>query len=370
MTKILYVGPYREFSGMGNAARKYLQALNIAGYDLTIRPSYNLYKPYPEEEINTDILKLEKNHHHKYDVCIQHCYPHQVYTSSRFDKNICIMHLESGEYREDLSNYLIGIDKLVVGSSVVKNTLVGCGIDKDSVFVIPEPIDIKSIHSYREINPKHLSSEFHFYSIGDFSQRKNLETIVLAFSILSTEFDNISLTIKTNKKPSCNLDEHCIKDAVESTNSMFPISENIRKKAKIVLGYTEYKNILSLHNTSDCYINLSSGDSFGYSTLEAMAFDNNIIVTSGIGSQDIIGKCNTLEVESSYSNCQESYKNYYMYNSVHNMWHVPSLNSLVSNMRKAILENHLNKTDRIICQRNHVAKFDMENVSKIWQSVV
>lgn len=370
MTKILYVGPYREFSGMGNAARKYIQSLNLAGYDLAIRPSYNIYKPYPEEEINTDILSLEKNHYKKYDVCIQHCYPHQVYISSSFDRNICITHLESSEYGADIENYLTDIDQIVTGSSVVRNTLVNCGINKDAVVVIPEPIDIKSIYSYREINPKHLTSEFNFYSIGEFSQRKNIETIVLAFSILSAEFDNISLTIKTNKKSSSDLDEHTIRDAIETTNSIFPISEHIRKKAKIVLGYTEYKNILALHNSSDCYINLSSGDSFGYSTLEAMAFDNNIIVTSGIGAQDIIGKCNTLEVESTYSNCQEPYKNYYMYNSVHNMWHIPSLNSLVSNMRKAILENHINKTDRIICQRNHILKFDMENIVKLWQGVI
>ncbi len=354
---------------MGNAARKYIQSIHRAGYNVSIRPIYNIYDAYPEQEIDNEIISLEKNFSKKYDICIQHCYPHQVVYSNKFDQISGIIHLESMGYGADISSYLSRLDNIIVGSFFVKESLSKSGIATDRIFIVPEPIDVSVINSFRHHSPKHISSEYSFYTIGDFSERKNIESIVLAFSVLSTEFDNIALTVKTNRKPGCSLEDYMIRDSIESVNSIFPISEKIRKRAKIILGYTEYKNILSLHNMSDCYINLCSGDSFGYSTLEAMCFDNNVITTSGIGAQELLGKYNNLIVESSNAVCRESHKECHIYNSIYNTWHQPSLEDLLIKMKMAITENYIDKTKRIIDQREFIKRFDMIEISKAFKEI-
>ena len=112
MDNILYIGPYREFSVMGNAARQYIKALVASGDNISIRPSYNIFKPFPKEEIRNEILELESNFSKSYHKVIQHCYPHQVVLDKRFQQNICITHLESMGSNQTIAQYLNIMDKI------------------------------------------------------------------------------------------------------------------------------------------------------------------------------------------------------------------------------------------------------------------
>lgn len=368
MSNILYIGPYREFSGMGNAARMYITALHRAGHHVSIRPIYNMFKTYPESEIPKEILDLENNSSTKYHVCIQHCYPHQLNYSTKVSKTIGIVHLESNGYGRDMRQYLNLADELIVGSRSCRNSITSCGCDKP-IHIIPEPIDLDSFGSYRQLNPKKKNG-FTFYALADFCLRKNLLDIILAYSVISSRYDYANLIIKTKQKNTAELSisNNYIKENIDVLTTVFNTSREAKRQPRIIVGDTSYKNILNLHNSGDCYIDVSSGESFGYATLEAIAFDNNIIVNEGTGSDDLLEEFG-MSVSSQPTGCTDNHKPYFMYNSIFQSWQKPDINSLIEKMETAILETDNEKISRIEKQREKLKRCSVDSVSEMLRKI-
>jgi len=367
MSNILYIGPYREFSGMGNAARRYIQALHRAGHNVSIRPIYNAFKIYPEAEIESEILELEHNRSNSYHVCIQHCYPHQFHYTGKSGTIIGVVHLESYNYRNDMAQYLRLPDELLVGSQSCKRTVLGCGITDKPIHVIPEPIDLKLVSSFIELNPPPKKDLFTFYTLGDFSSRKNILTTMLAYSIVSSKYDHINMIIKTKHKNLAELSvpDSYIKECTDINNSIFPLYKKNKTQPRVIIGDTTYKNILKLHHKGDCLLDVSSGESFGYAALEAIAFENNLIVNEKTGTEDLIEDGCGLVVSSSSEHCEDSHKQYFLYNTVFQTWQKPSLEDLVRKMEIAILESNTEKQMRQEKQRIKAIKCSMESVSEM-----
>ena len=142
-SRILYIGPYREFSGAGNSARNYIRALYHAGHDVCIAPIYITGDIYPENEISSEILPLENNFHKKYDIIIQHCHPFDYIEDKRFDLNIGIFQFNTINLHKYLRSRLQLTDRIVVNSKRNYRTLSSLLPDQDQskVRYIPELID-------------------------------------------------------------------------------------------------------------------------------------------------------------------------------------------------------------------------------------
>jgi glycosyltransferase involved in cell wall biosynthesis len=364
MDNILYVGPYREFSGMGNAARQYIKALIHSGANVSVRPSYNIFKPLPSEEIDNEILEAESNFSKSYHKVIQHCYPHQVVLDKRFGQNIGIVHVESIGYHNNIAQHLNILDNIVVGSNFCAKSLMGAGVDPSKIRIIPEPIDLAIISDYKENNkPETKDSSFCFYTISDFIDRKNLIKLITAYSLVCDQNEDIELVIKL--KGFANTDIHISESVDYALSKIYStIRRSYMKKPKIILGETKYDAILYIHNNNDCFINVSSGESFGYSTLEAMSFNNNIIVNKNIASAEILDENCGNFVDTSKTECFDSDRLYYLYNTINQQWESPSIPSLVQNMFKSIYESKDNKHQRIEAQTQAIKKYDMETVSE------
>lgn len=363
MSNVLYIGPYREFSGMGNAARQYIKALLMAGHNIGIRPIYNIFKPYPEKDIDYEILELEQNIAKPYDIIVQHCYPHQLCYDNRFQKNIGIIHLESSGYYSNISDNINIMDEIIVGSNFLKSSLSNhCA--ENRVRVVPEPIDYNKILEYKQNNKKHKTNNYTFYAIADLVDRKNIYDIVKAFAILYKDSDNVDLVLKLKTLED---DPSSIDKIIEyEFNKIYStIRNNYIKKPKIVFGHTDYNAILYVHHNNDCFINISSGESFGYSTLEAMCFNNQIIVNENIGSTEIIGdECGLINT-TTRQRCFDSDRLFGQYNSFHQHWQKPNLESLVANMSRAHNESSKDKENRITKQNSQLQKYSIDNISNM-----
>lgn len=368
MDNILYIGPYREFSGMGNAARQYIKALIKTGHNISIRPIYNLFKPYPITEIDNDILELESNFSKTYHKVIQHCYPHQLTFDRRFEKNIAIVHLESFGYKSLISEYTNIMDMIVVGSNFVYKSLVQSGSDPQKIRIIPEPIDLEVVNLYKQNNKQEDRKAFSFYTICDFVDRKNLDKIITAYGLAYDIDDNVELIIKL--KNFSNTDIH-INETVDYTLGKIytTLRRNHIKKPKIILGNTKHDAIMYLHHNNDCFINASSGESFGYATLEAMAFNNNVIVNDKIGSSEILAEHCGLLTETKTIGCVDSDRIYYQYNTIDNNWYEPQLESLIENMYKASNETPSLKQRRIDSQNSQLNKFSTDTISQYFVNI-
>jgi glycosyltransferase involved in cell wall biosynthesis len=358
MDNILYIGPYREFSGMGNASRAYLQSLIQTGHNISARPIFNIFKNYPIEDYNQEICELESNFSKKYHTIIQHCYPHQVCYDSRFDRNIGIVNIDSYNQTVSTTQYLDVLDTVVVGSNFARNEL---GKIKTRVVVIPEPINLEAITEYKNSNPQQNKNTFNFYCIMDYLSRKNLDTILLCFSKLAAYHNDIELVIKTKAHSGY---DNIVKDELEFKLSQ--IYETLRnaglKKPKVIIGETKLEGMYYIHHNNDCIINVSSAESFGYSVLEALAFGNNIICNKKIASAELVADDCGLLVDTETDMCLDKDRIYPIYNTINNYWQKPLCNSLLSQMNAAIYETPSEKQAR---QNNQIRKIEEYTIEKI-----
>ena len=367
MDNILYIGPYREFSGLGNASRMYIRSLIRTGHNISIRPIYNVHREYPESEIEDEILELELNFSKKYHKVIQHSYPHQFCYNSNFDEHIGIVHLESSNYFINIIQYLSNMDKIIVGSNFVKNQ-VQRYIPK--IFVVPEPIDLELINNHKNNNTnKKENDSYSFYCISEWSFRKNIDKIIFAFLKLANYYENIELVIKTKSSIYSDTD---IKEGIEYTLSKLNkvVNTNKIKKPKIVVGETSLDGIYYIHNNNDCLINVSSGESFGYPVLESMAFNNNIIGNDKGSISEIISDGCGLLTKTEPVQCFDEDRPYPIYNSSLQLFDSPFMNDLYSNMQIAINENQTEKENRIKKQSEKIQSYSIENISKLLNNVL
>lgn len=368
MNNILYIGPYREFSGMGNAARQYIKALIHTGHNISIRPTYNIFKPYATSEIDNEILDLESNSSKSYHTVIQHCYPHQLTLDKRFEQNVALVHFESFNYNPCFAQYMEIMDNIIVGSNFVQKVLLNMGLDTNKIRIIPEPIDLDSIRLYQSQNAKKEKDSYSFYTICDFIDRKNLDKILLAYILAYDYNDNIELVIKTKNLSDKYIHiDQTIEYLISKAYSI--IDRTSIPKPKVVLGETKYDAISYIHNNNDCFINASSGESFGFSTLEAMAFNNNLIINDKIGSSEILSEDCGLLTDVTMTECMDPDKIYSLYNNIDNMWFTPTINSMILNMHKAANENNTDKQHRIEMQNHQLQNFCIESVAKLFDFI-
>jgi|688.fasta_scaffold210111_3 hypothetical protein len=367
MKDILYIGPYREFSDTGIISRKYIQSLSLTKNNIAVKPFYNLLKSYPQTNINSSVLELEDNKKDEYDIVIQHAFPHQLCYDSKFEKNIAIVNPECLNYGLDYFNYINQMDIIIVPSEFSKRSLIGCGVDQNKIYTVPVPIDLVEIDSFKNALPEKSNNKYSFYIIDDFISKSNIETILLAFLVISSKYQNIELIIKIEQ--STNFSENTFKEIINNIYSLFP-ADHSRTLPTIINGETDYSKVLAMHNNCDCLIDISSGKSFSCSILEAMVFNNNIIALNDTAQSEIIEDNCGLIVDSEYTNCLDNNKIFFMYNTIRQIWSKPILNDLINTMEKALLESDIQKRDRIKAQDKKIQYFSMKAISELLENIL
>jgi len=353
MSNILYIGPYREFSSDGNISRHYIRALLAAGHNICIKPVYNIFKSYPEQEISKEILALEKNSSKKYHTVIQHCYPHQYYSDARFDNNVGILNLESFNYQNRLLDFLTIPDKLIAPSDYAKFCADEFSKHNLKIDVIPPPIDIDGIKHYKKNNKKDIDCKlFTFYVIEDFVSKSNLSVLLEAFWLAIDNEDDINIVIKTKNK---NQEHTDLYQTIEyEFGRLGSMISKFNRKPKIVIGEIKNEAMYYFHNNNSCYIDVSSGKNFGYSVLEALAFENPVITIKNASQSEIIKETDNFIVESEITYCKDEGKNYNIYNTIDQKWYVPNLQNLIEQINNVVHEDHNHKIKRIKKSRTKI----------------
>ncbi len=362
MSNILYIGPYREFSSDGNISRNYISALVAAGHNVSIKPIYNIFKSFPEQEIAKDILDLEKNSYKKYHSVIQHCYPHQYYSDSRFDNNIGILNLESFNYNNRLLDFLKIPDKLIAPSNYAKFCANECSRFDLRIDVIPPPIDLENIKKYRKNNTKEIDNKlFTFYVIEDFINKSNLNILLEAFWLAVDNEDDINIVIKTKNK---NQEHTDLYQTIEyEFGRLGSMISKFNRKPKIVIGEIKNDAMYYFHNNNSCYVDISSGKNFGYSVLEALSFDNPIITTEQTAQSEIVEGTDNFIVASDITYCKDESKNYNMYNTIDQRWYMPNLQNLIEQINNVIHEDYNHKIERI--KKSRTKLLDKYSISAV-----
>lgn len=291
--KVLYIGHYREFSGWGQAARDYIEAIaTIPNVELVCRP---LILSGGCSELSETIKEAEGKSSKSPDICIQHVLPHFFNANRKIGKNVGLFVTETDSIAYNPWRfYLEQMDELWVPNFEMFENITPF-FDK-KINIVPHAADVSK---YTKEHPKlainELGGTFKFYFIGEFNRRKNLAALLEAFH---TEFDPsepVSLIIKSSiPNISPGESKHIIENfcnKVKQSLRLYSKHNSYIKEAIITDRLTDGQ-ICGLHQYGDCMVNPSFGEAWSIPAFDAMGFGKTPICINHGGPRDFIDDSN------------------------------------------------------------------------------
>lgn len=330
--KVLHIGYYRDGSGWANMTQNHILALDSVGVNIVPR-NFNLGR---NEYVHPRVLELEDNDLDGVTHVIQELHPHHLVHDSSFKKNIGfylgdLVHLNIPNWERRLEL----MDSIWTLNYASENSI------KDiakHVETIGHAVDTAIYErTYDRVNLGRHSGRFIFYVVGELNSRKNIKDAIRAFH---TEFDRnepVSLLIKVNK---AGMSANQIMDIVTAESNkikqalkIYPNPEYYHQEI-IIAGDISHEELMNLHETCDCYVNTSHGETWSIPMFDAYAMGNQIVcqedyydyITEGNGvftymevNDDVFGYNDT----------------FFELGNSRNEWYNPYMKSLRFAMRKA-----------------------------------
>jgi glycosyltransferase involved in cell wall biosynthesis len=175
------------------------------------------------------------------------------------------------------------MDEIWTGSLFNKLAIQKAGVTKP-IYIIPEAIETQTpdFEPFKTVN----ASNFKFYSIFEWTERKNPTALIEAYWREFEHDQNVSLTLKTyidNFTPEK-------RNAIREKFTQIKTRLNLSRYAPIYL-FTDLLNrdeIYRFHNSFDCYVSPHRGEGWGIPQMEAMLSGKAIISTNLGGVHEYI----------------------------------------------------------------------------------
>lgn len=300
MTKknVLFVGPYHQSDGWGNAAKEYVRALRLSRHNVAVRPIYlNSQTTYSKFDEFEDL----ENNRFTPDVVIQNCLPN-MFRRYGGVKNIGLSFFETSTIANTPWPLSINLmDNMWVSSHFERKTLLRSGCDKPVIQHVPIPTDgekYKKEYSYDKLGKEH---EFKFYFIGEFVTRKDINSVLLAFHREFHPSEQVRLVLKLNR---VGADEATLlyeaNQAITSFKHMLRLHPHpsMYKQEVIIPVYLSQDDLYGLHNACDSFVMPSSGEAFCIPAFDALMFGNDPIVNKNSSMVEYLKNVNGRLIDS------------------------------------------------------------------------
>lgn len=358
MTNILYLGPYKENNGYGRSSRRFLNCLksNISNNIKSI-PIYQTQNTLfnVEDEYLNNFDTLENNDIDSYDCIIQHGNAMLFQYHKKYGKNIGITEIDTiGIKQTGLIERINLLDEIIVHSMFSAQILEDNGVTIP-IKVIPQPYSIDTALVTDNFFT-YSDKPYIFYTIGQYEEKNNILSIILAFLLEFDDDENVKLFIKTGDYFKENITtKNILTDEINKIISIIRHKKISTSKIDILCGTLRDTEIQRLHKHADCYVNCVRADNFGPSAIEAGIFGNEIINTKNIGSNSYISSNNGILVDAELTNVYSSssyYKNSY---TIFEKWYEPMIDSIRHAMRYAYNnKRHYNNNFKNIFSYNNI----------------
>lgn len=276
---IRYTGPLLDYSGYGEANRHDLGALLSQDINVTTR-----IPRYTREQTDYDALGVAakdlEDAEMGFNINIIHTTPDQfgkMVVEGKY--NIGRVFWETDKLPPDFANGCMYLDEIWTGSEFNKQAIINAGVDKP-VYIVPEAID--TTQDFTQLKPYKTKADrtFTFYSIFEWTERKNPDTLLRAFWQEFTEADDVSLVMKTY------LDDFSITKKIEISQAIGAIKSALNQpyypQAYVYRELMDRKQIYRFHKSFDCYVSPHRGEGWGIPQMEAMLLGKPII-SSNLG---------------------------------------------------------------------------------------
>lgn len=364
MEKIAYLNPYNDGTGYAQAGIRTMLALDSVGYDVypveTKLAGQNV--PAPQRLLDLSLRKIKNP-----DIIIQHTLP-PFFVYHGGAKNIGFFHIETENIRaSNWQKYANLMDEIWVSCHQNMYALEDSGVTKP-IKVVHLGADLSEYNkTYTDINlPKQNACTF--YTISDWSTRKNVESVIRAYYLAFNRRHDVRLILKCYIDGKSQVDsEKIIKNRIDEIKKEMRL--NNYPSIYLITSYLSDEGIKKLHATGDCCVFGERGAAWNLVAFDAMCFGNGVIVNR-YGGQEEFCYHNSDEAmwQTSYrmspvygmDHCP--YKNLY---TGRELWGDPDIEEMSTNMSEfyQIWTNKEFSKDKFKqLRQNHISKFSLESI--------
>jgi glycosyltransferase involved in cell wall biosynthesis len=299
--KVKYTAALTDFSGYGSAARGYIKALNNAGIQVFCNPiSFEPWKPSEtiRETVGQEIFRLVRPVSNE-DFHIIHLTPDLFKTKRSRSYSIGYYAWETSRIPSRWVEGVISMNEAWVPTLHNIEAAQKAGV-KIPMFVLPHAIEDPIVTDNLPILKRIPDQDFKFYSIFQFSERKNPEALILAYLQEFSRDEPVILVLKTYWLTDSERDREYLRTQILSLKNQV----NKRNHPKIILidSMLTPIELEALHHKCHCYITTARGEGFGLPVFEAMARGNPVIAPRYSAFEEYLSpkRSYLLDVDSNY----------------------------------------------------------------------
>lgn len=152
---------------------------------------------------------------------------------------------------------------------------------KHQIIGFEKIIEKATVLSQKNPHDINMSSFYKFYSIGDFSARKNIIGTIKSFCETFTSEDDVMLLVKIDIAKVNYL------ATIANLHSIVNVFQN-PPLIMIISAHLSDDEIVAIHKTCDCYFQLTRSEGFGLNIFQAMSLNKSIIVPGYGGHVDYL----------------------------------------------------------------------------------
>lgn len=285
--KALFIGPYRESTGWGEAARRYILDIGQS-VDLVTRCVRLGAKSY---ELSESILQYESKSLDGITHVIQNVLPHSMEYIPGV-KNIGLCYIDTNNLTQP---------EWITKLEMMDEVWVTCDDNKKTLSKINKSIKVVYIPSINKFNTirRPINNAYNFYFIGEFTRRKNIAKLVEAFHCAFGPDENVNLTLKLNSNSMDN--ETLFKQAQGLCNQ---VKEFLRLRPvdeyhieNIIAGDISEEELAMLHLQHNCFVTASFGESWCIPANDAGMYGNYIIAPNFGGFKEYVRSQTLVDTE-------------------------------------------------------------------------
>jgi glycosyltransferase involved in cell wall biosynthesis len=293
--KILFTGAIFDSSGYAEASRNYIDAL-ILQPDIELSVKFVSFEQWKtdhksfQERVNPYLNKKIGEP----DVHIIHLTP-ENYSRVRVPakKTIGYTVWETDKLPDSWVTICNQLDEIWVPCDWNVEVCKASGITVP-VKKIPHCIntqEFENVNVQSEITEQYPNDTFKFYSIFQWSARKNPEALLKAYLTEFNESEKVSLVLKTYYINNSQQDKNQIVDAIKRIKQDLQL--NSYPSIYLLHGSMSRDQILTIHNDCDCFVLPHRAEGWGVPHFEALAMANPVIATGYGGNLEFMQLANS-----------------------------------------------------------------------------
>ncbi len=282
---VCYLGPVKDYSGYGEANRHAVAALNAAGVNVQVQQVSYTIDTADFGDIGMLMSELVDNKV-DYKIKIMHITPDQYELYLEKGKyHIGHFFWETDKVPKEFADGLNKMDEVWTGSQANKAAIEKGGVTVP-VYVFPQATETNRQWPDKYKIPEIPESAYIFYSIFEWTDRKNPQALLEAYWREFAGEPNVALLIKTYFGNFTMQNKQKIRHQINALKSRMGMKKF--PPVYLYMDLMDRNQIMRIHKTGHCYVSAHRGEGWGIPQVEAMLAANPIITTGYAGVNEYL----------------------------------------------------------------------------------